>query len=142
MPRTASTNAVCDPQRRGGRVAEGGGLLNRYRGSTSIVSSNLIPSAKWLFYVSGFIDILPETPALAHTWAYTSAFSSIQPTVPSVARPTRRSTPSSVVRQRVGQLAIRCWTRERTVIQSRSAWQTGQSWIGSLTKTMHIREHQ
>jgi hypothetical protein len=26
-------------------VAEGGGLLNRYRGSTSIVSSNLIPSA-------------------------------------------------------------------------------------------------
>jgi hypothetical protein len=27
-------------------VAEGGGLLNRYRGSTSIVSSNLIPSAK------------------------------------------------------------------------------------------------
>src|SRR5580658_120084 len=32
-------------RRRGGRVAEGGGLLNRYRGSTSIVSSNLIPSA-------------------------------------------------------------------------------------------------
>lgn len=27
-------------------MAEGGGLLNRYRGSTSIVSSNLIPSAK------------------------------------------------------------------------------------------------
>jgi hypothetical protein len=29
-------------------VAEGGGLLNRYRGLTSIVSSNLIPSAKQL----------------------------------------------------------------------------------------------
>jgi hypothetical protein len=35
---------------RGGRVAEGGGLLNRYRGSTSIVSSNLIPSAKHFPY--------------------------------------------------------------------------------------------
>jgi hypothetical protein len=33
------------PRRRGGRVAEGGGLLNRYRVSSSIVSSNLIPSA-------------------------------------------------------------------------------------------------
>lgn len=31
--------------RRGGRVAEGDGLLNRYRGSTSIVGSNPIPSA-------------------------------------------------------------------------------------------------
>ena len=29
-------------------MAEGGGLLNRYRGSTSIVSSNLIPSARYL----------------------------------------------------------------------------------------------
>ncbi len=32
--------------RRGGRVAEGGGLLNRYTGLTRIVSSNLISSAK------------------------------------------------------------------------------------------------
>jgi hypothetical protein len=30
---------------RGGRVAEGGGLLNRYRGNTPIVGSNPIPSA-------------------------------------------------------------------------------------------------
>src|SRR5579859_1678122 len=39
---------AADPRRRGGRVAEGGGLLNRYRGSTSIVSSNIIPSANSL----------------------------------------------------------------------------------------------
>jgi len=31
--------------RRGGRVAEGGGLLNRYTGITRIVGSNPIPSA-------------------------------------------------------------------------------------------------
>ncbi len=33
--------------RRGGRVAEGGGLLNRCTGSTRTVSSNLIPSANY-----------------------------------------------------------------------------------------------
>jgi hypothetical protein len=36
------------PRRRGGRVAEGGGLLNRCTGSTRTVSSNLIPSASFL----------------------------------------------------------------------------------------------
>jgi hypothetical protein len=37
---------VSRPRRwRGGRVAEGGGLLNRYRGNTPIVGSNPIPSA-------------------------------------------------------------------------------------------------
>ena len=45
-PCPGSVPGVCRSRRRGGRVAEGGGLLNRYRGSTSIVSSNLIPSAK------------------------------------------------------------------------------------------------
>ncbi len=33
------------PLRRGGRVAEGGGLLNRYTGNTCIVGSNPISSA-------------------------------------------------------------------------------------------------
>ncbi len=33
------------PRWRGGRVAEGGGLLNRYTGTTCIVGSNPIPSA-------------------------------------------------------------------------------------------------
>jgi hypothetical protein len=31
-------------------VAEGGGLLNRCRGSTPTVSSNLIPSANLIFF--------------------------------------------------------------------------------------------
>ncbi len=34
------------PSRRGGREAEGGGLLNRYTLSRRIVGSNPIPSAK------------------------------------------------------------------------------------------------
>ena len=40
------------PRRRGGRVAEGGGLLNRYTGSTRIVSSNLIPSANFPLFIN------------------------------------------------------------------------------------------
>ena len=36
---------VLNGLRRGGRVAEGGGLLNRYTGITRIVGSNPIPSA-------------------------------------------------------------------------------------------------
>jgi hypothetical protein len=38
---------------RGGRVAEGGGLLNRYRGNTPIVGSNPIPSAKSTLWPAG-----------------------------------------------------------------------------------------
>ncbi len=37
------------PIRRGGRVAEGGGLLNRYTGTTCIVGSNPISSAIFIF---------------------------------------------------------------------------------------------
>ena len=44
-------------RRRGGRVAEGSGLLNRRTGSTRTVSSNLIPSARDLGFPSIFYSI-------------------------------------------------------------------------------------
>ena len=57
------------PRRRGGRVAEGGGLLNRCRGSTRTVSSILIPSASSLGFLrlSWQISISPlNYPLLVH----------------------------------------------------------------------------
>ena len=49
-------------ERRGGRVAEGGGLLNRYRMSSPIVGSNPIPSAIYLRSLAK-LPILPRQAA-------------------------------------------------------------------------------
>ena|GEM_PF-6431412 len=55
--------------RRGGRVAEGGGLLNRYTGLTRIVSSNLISSAKILvIFDITFSQPTPILPPFFASW--------------------------------------------------------------------------
>src|SRR5438552_6615371 len=60
--------------RRGGRVAEGGGLLNRYTVNSRIVGSNPIPSATTIPLIRGAsrqtieAQIWPSVPVFGRKW--------------------------------------------------------------------------
>jgi hypothetical protein len=61
-------------RRRGGRVAEGSGLLNRRTGSTRTVSSNLIPSARLISQPIEITVDFRRQSSTAYTVAYTIGY--------------------------------------------------------------------